>query len=92
MEAVSLLRTISPLKLVLSFASGAVVCAHLERPLDLDDFQAVRTATALAPARGWARLGRYNSRERAFEQSVFALEPSLWEGTTTDYRRVVPEY
>jgi len=92
MEAASLLRTLSPLKLILSFDGGAVVCAQLDRPLDLDDYQAVRGVTALAPACGWARLGPYNARERAFERSEFVLDAGGREGSTTEYTRVVPDY
>jgi hypothetical protein len=92
MEEASVLRVLSPVRLVLGLAGGAVVCAVLERPMALYDFQAIRTATALAPARGWARLGAYNPRERHFEDSDFVLDPSCWEGQTTEYERLVPEY
>lgn len=92
MEAASLLRTVSPFKLILSLSEGAVVCAVLDQPLDLDDFQEVRTVTALNPARGWAQLGAYNARERTFENSVFVLDPHCGEGHTTEYVRLVPEY
>ena len=92
MEPVSVLRVISPYRLVLGLASGAVISAWLDAPLDTREFSGGGSVSPIQPLSGWARLGRYDLEERAFRGSLVVLDRVLHEAVTTPYRRVDPCY
>lgn len=83
-----ILRTASPVKMVVGLDSGAVVAVSLDQPVDLDEFQAIRTASALQPAYGWVSLGDYDMAERVFTGSSLTVDTEVDEQRTTEYRRV----
>ena len=83
-----ILRVASPVRMVVGLDSGAVVTVSLDRPVDLDEFQAIRTASALQPAYGWVTLGDYDMAERVYTGSALTVDAELEEQRTTEYQRV----
>jgi hypothetical protein len=83
-----ILRVMSPVKMVVGLDSGAVVTVSLDRPVDLDEFQSIRAASALQPAYGWVTLGPYDMGERVFTDSWLTVDTEIDPPRTTEYQRV----
>lgn len=92
MEPASVLRVLSPCKLVVCLESGAVVSVVLDQPLHHSEAERWRAVSPASPCWGWVALGRYDMEERLFRGGCFRPDDALQEVVTTVYRRLSIDY
>jgi hypothetical protein len=87
MEPASVLRVLSPHRLVVCLDSGAVVSVLLDQPLCLGE-----AVSPQSPCWGHVTLGRYDMEERVFRGGCFRPDRTEIEAATTAYRRFLIDY